>query len=102
MPWGRPPGLRNRQPWALSEREGQGESSSPSFSEVSGGPHLTETVPLRRPITLFGCFTCLQSQNSVAQNTGTWLFFFFFKLAKRDIILVGFRNGKEQRMFCTV
>ena len=38
----------------------------------------SETVPLRRPITLFGCFTCLQSQNSVAQNTGTWLFFFFF------------------------
>lgn len=42
----------------------------PSFSEISSGLHLTETVPLRRPITLLGCFTCLQSQNSVAQNTG--------------------------------
>lgn len=35
----------------------------------------------------------------MAQNTGTWLFFFFFKLAKRDIILMGSRNGKQQRMF---
>lgn len=69
------------------------ESSVFLLQRSQGWTSSLESVPLRRSITLLGCFTCLQSQNSVAQNTGTWLFFFFL-LAKRDIILMGSRDEK--------
>lgn len=69
------------QKWTASGPPGNRSPRESSLSFPQPRPWWTSSLwdrPFKKTHPVLGCVTCLQSQNSVAQNTGTWLFFFFF------------------------